>query len=312
MDRGSIELYPIESLDGVSSTLYPLPYLFVEGGQGGVASDEQEEYLGRQADFVVKLWSAECPPPHRSPWIEAETPPDNKGRIYRVSDPDLTVYLPRAASEPARAVVICPGGSYQYVATEKEGHVFARYLAGQGIAGLVLKYRTPGGVPFLPFEDADRALELVAAHAEQWRLQPDKIGIMGFSSGGHVAAMTSTRGVRRPAFTVLFYPLVSMQADATHTLSCDNLIGGRDDLREPYSAERWVDDQTPPALLFCTEDDFGVSIVNTNFYYDALVERGIPAQLEMYASGGHGWGFSLRMSDHEKMKRTLVEWIKAV
>lgn len=309
MDQTSIELYPFEPLEPTSSSLFPLPDLF------GVSATETNPVVGayplRGPDLTLSLWSQTTPAPHQSPWTEAETLPDEKGRIYRVSHPELSVYLPGDRTQPTPGVVICPGGSYHYVATEKEGHVFARYLAAQGIAGFVLKYRTPGGTPFLPFEDAERAMELVGQHVQEWNLMGDKIGIMGFSAGGHLAAMCSTCGVHKPAFTVLYYPLVSMQADATHTPSCDNLIGGRDELRDRYSAERWVDERTPPALLFSTKDDFGVSILNTHTYYDALVERGIAAQLEVYATGGHGWGFSLRMADHQKMKKTLITWIKA-
>lgn len=273
-----------------------------------------QENLSYSQPIVVELWSAEKPAPHPATHTLVESTPDDKGRIYNISNPTITLFLPTTAKttrKPMRAVIICPGGSYQYVATGKEGDVFAKFLATNGIAGIVLKYRTPNGVPEIPFEDADRAIEIVHQNAAAWGVDPSKIGIMGFSSGGHVAAITSVRGVVRPAFSILFYPLVSLRHELTHEVSCNNLIGELE-LRYEYSAELLVDQKTPPTLIFCTLDDFGVSITNTHLFNNTLLKNNIRCDLEVYATGGHGWGFSLRMADHEKMKAKLISWTNEI
>lgn len=268
--------------------------------------------LSYNEPITVHLWSAEKPAPHPATHTLAESKPDDKGRIYNVSDPTISVFRPaQSPSRAMRAVIICPGGSYQYVATGKEGDIFAKFLATNGIVGVVLKYRTPNGVPEIPFEDADRAIEIVHQNAAAWGVDPSKIGIMGFSSGGHVAAITSVRGAIRPAFSILFYPLVSLRHELTHEVSCNNLIGELD-LRDEYSAELLVDQKTPPTLIFCTLDDFGVSITNTHLFNNTLLKNNIRCDLEVYATGGHGWGFSLHMADHEKMKRKLISWINEI
>lgn len=268
--------------------------------------------LNHQEPIVLNLWSESHKPPHPCPLKVAESEPDDKGRIYNVSQPTISVFRPKEqSSKPRRAVIICPGGSYQYVATDKEGNVFAKFLATNGIVGIVLKYRTPQGVPQIPFEDAQQALNIVLERAQEWGIDPNKIGMMGFSSGGHIAAITSTSGVLRPAFTVLYYPLISLRDDITHELSSKNLIADMP-LQNQYSAELLVDQNTPPTLMFCTLDDAGVSIANTYLYYNTLRLNNIPCQLEIYPTGGHGWGFSLRMPEREKMKNTLLNWINEI
>lgn len=271
-----------------------------------------DQNLSYRPEIVVHLWSAEKPAPHPSTHIISESIPDDNGRIYNISDPTITVFLPdQSSAESMHAVIICPGGSYQYVATAKEGTVFAKFLASNGIVGIVLKYRTPNGVPEIPFEDASRAIEIVHQNATAWGIDPTKIGIMGFSSGGHVAAITSVRGAIRPAFSILFYPLISLQRELTHEMSCYNLIGDLS-LRSQYSAELLVDQHTPPTLIFCTLDDFGVSITNTHLFTNTLLKNNIRCELVVYSKGGHGWGFSLHMADHEKMKHKLISWINEI
>lgn len=222
----------------------------------------------------------------------------------------MTVFLPQGANNTGQSVIICPGGGYFLLTTYNEGTFFAQYLAEHGIAAFVLKSRMPGGVHQIPLEDADRAMELVVENATKWAIDTAKIGVMGFSAGGHLAATLSTMGAKRPAFSVLFYPVISMREGITHEGSRGNLFG-KLPLREYYSCELRVDQQTPPALLFHCTDDSAVGIANSWLYAQALERFKTPAQVVVYPTGGHGWGFSsTRLAEHEQMKKTMTEWIK--
>lgn len=263
------------------------------------------------AQSVIELWSEKSPAPHASVLKGAESAPDDGGRISNISVPTITVFSPAAAKNTGRAVIICPGGGYWLLTTYFEGSHFAKLLADNGITGVVLKNRMPAGVHQIPLEDADRAMELVRANAAEWGVDTSKIGIMGFSAGGHLAALHSTRGAVRPAFSVLFYPVISMREGITHEGSRKELIG-REPLREYYSCELAVDAQTPPALLFHCEDDPGVSIANSYLYRDALVAHKKACELVVIPTGGHGWGMSDRMPEREMICEKLIDWIKKI
>lgn len=260
------------------------------------------------AQQVVELWSAAHPAPHKSVLTGPETKPDDGGRIENITIPTMTVFLPEKSKNTGKAVIICPGGAYYLLTTYNEGSFFAKLLNDNGIAGIVLKHRMPGGVHQLPLEDADRAMEITRQNAKEWGIDTTKIGVMGFSAGGHVAATFSTMGAVRPNFTVLFYPVVSMRKGITHEGSRENLFGNQP-LRDYYSAELSVDKKTPPALMFHCLDDWAVSIANSYLYRDALWAHKIPCEVVAFEKGGHGWGFSTELPDHEKMKAKLVDWI---
>ena len=266
-------------------------------------------YTAASAQEVLPLWSASHPAPHASPLTGAETPPDELGRISNISEPTLTVFLPEASKNTGKSVVICPGGGYFLLTTYNEGTFFAELLAQHGIAAFVLKSRMPAGVHQIPLEDAERAMELVVENASKWGVDTAKIGVMGFSAGGHLAAMLSTMGKRRPAFSVLFYPVVSMREGITHEGSRQQLIGNLP-LRETYSCELRVDTQTPPALLFHCTDDAGVGIANSWLYAQALGRYKTPAMVVVYPTGGHGWGFTAKsLPEREEMLQTMLAWI---
>ncbi|MEF9950331.1 MAG: alpha/beta hydrolase [Mucinivorans sp.] len=261
------------------------------------------------AQQELPLWSAAHPAPHKSVLTGPETAPDDGGRIENITQPTITVYLPEKSKSTGQAVIMCPGGAYYLLTTYNEGSFFAPLLNENGIACIVLKHRMPGGVHYLPLEDADRAMEIVRQNATKWAIDTSKIGVCGFSAGGNVAAIFSTMGAIRPAFTVLFYPVVSMRQGITHEGSRENLMGNLP-LRDYYSAELRVDAKTPPALMFHCLDDTAVSIANSYLYNDALRAHHIPSQVVAYPTGGHGWGFSDKMPSHENMKVTLVDWLK--
>lgn len=265
---------------------------------------------GIWAQEVVDLWSASHPAPLVVQPQAAETQPDEMGRIAHIAQPTLTVFLPDRSNNTGKSVIICPGGGYFLLTTYNEGTFFAQYLAKNGIAAFVLKSRTPPGAHQIPLQDADRAMELVVEHASKWAVDTAQIGVMGYSAGGHLAAMLSTMGKKRPAFSVLFYPVISMRKGITHEGSRANLFGDLP-LRNYYSCELRADKKTPPALLFHCADDAAVGIANSYLYAQALKRLDISAQVVVYPTGGHGWGFSAeRLGDEQGMKNTLIEWIK--
>lgn len=261
------------------------------------------------AQQVLDLWSTEHPAPHASPLTGNETIPDDMGRISHIIHPTLTVFLPEASKNTGKSVIICPGGGYFLLTTYNEGTFFAQHLAKNGIAAFVLKNRMPAGVHQIPLEDADRAMELVVQNAKKWGVDTAQIGVMGFSAGGHLAATLSTMGARRPAFSVLFYPVISMREGITHEGSREQLFGDLP-LREYYSAELRVDRQTPPALLLHCQDDSAVGVANSWLYAQGLGRFKTPATVVIYPKGGHGWGFAApHLPEREQMKQTVVEWI---
>jgi acetyl esterase/lipase len=232
--------------------------------------------------------------------------------VRNVSRPQLKVFLPAKGKATGRAVVICPGGGYYLLASLHEGDDFARWLADQGIAAFVLKYRLPNPElvdpahkHWVPLADAQQALRLVRAKASTWGVDPGKVGIMGFSAGGHLAATVATQFARplaltpdslanvRPDFAILVYPVVSFRDGVGHAGSRANLIGPELTTRQIdfFSAELRVTAQTPPTFLVHSADDSGVLVENSIRFYQALVKNRVPAELHLYPTGGHGYGF---------------------
>lgn len=260
---------------------------------------------------VIHLWGSHSPAPTKSPLKGPETLPDESGRISNITDPTITVFLPPKEQSTGKAVLICPGGGYWLLTTYNEGSFFAKYLAERGVAAIVLKHRMPGGVHQIPLQDAERAMDLVVENAASWAIDTAKIGVMGFSAGGHLASVVSTLGARKPAFTILFYPVISMRKGITHEGSRLHLMGEKP-LREYYSSELNVDKDTPPTLIFHSSDDRAVNIANSYLYKDALLRNGVPCDMVVYPTGGHGWGFSSSVSHHDIMKSKLIGWIDGI
>ncbi|PUZ22996.1 1,4-beta-xylanase [Chitinophaga parva] len=210
------------------------------------------------------------------------------------ADAKLQVFIPEKSN--GVAVIACPGGGYAYLALEKEGTNFASFFNEQGIALIVLKYRLPKGRAGVPLADARRALQLVREHADQWHIDKNKVGIMGSSAGGHLAATASTHlsGEERPAFQVLLYPVISMEEGLTHEGSRKSLLGEAPGaaLVKEYSNEQQVTEQTPPAFIAVSDDDKTVSSLNSIRYYEALHEKKVPVSLHIYPTGGHGWALN--------------------
>ncbi|HEY3963925.1 MAG TPA: alpha/beta hydrolase [Planctomycetaceae bacterium] len=220
---------------------------------------------------------------------------------FEDADAWITVHQPARAN--GTAVVICPGGGYGGLMIDPEGHGIAKWLNGHGITGVVLEYRLPRGRSFVPLLDAQRAIRTVRSNAKAWGIDPSRIGIMGFSAGGHLASTAGThfddgdpkapeaadRVGCRPDFMILVYPVITMD-DSTHSGSRTNLLGKdpTPKLVELFSNEKQVTDKTPPAFLAHAVDDKPVPPENSRAFFAALQAHKIPSQYLELPSGGHG------------------------
>ncbi len=229
--------------------------------------------------------------------------------VTNVSEAVLYVW-PAEGENTGVAVLICPGGGYSGQAAGHEGKQFAEWLAANGITAAVLKYRLPNGHSEIPVTDARQAMKELRNMAQDWEI--DRIGVMGFSAGGHLASTLLTRSDKdsRPDFGILFYPVITMK-EATHGGSRKNLLGENpsQEIIELYSNELQVTPETPPTLLFFSEDDTVVPPVNGQMFVEALEKNGVRNTLVLYPEGGHGWGFHSSFDYHEQMKSEVSEWI---
>jgi acetyl esterase/lipase len=262
---------------------------------------------------VVKLWEGD--PPTNNGITEAENMDENYW-ITNVSSPELTIYLPEKGKRNGKAVVICPGGGYAGLASHHEGTLFAQWLNTQGIAGIVLKYRMPNRHKEAPLDDAQQAIRYVRTHAAGWDVRTDKIGIAGFSAGGHLASTASTHfttaGVSsRPDFSILFYPVITMDM-TTHGGSRSNLLGDDPSLADlhTFSNEKQVNNNTPPALFLLSDDDKTVLPENSIRYYRALKDNGVEASMYIFPVGGHGWGLREDFVYHRQVLELMGAWLK--
>lgn len=278
---------------------------------------------------VVPLWDKI---PDEIKAADYKEKPDLKdGKLQstsQVSEPTLSIFIPKGKKSNQTAVVICPGGGYTHLAFDKEGTKVAEWFNSIGIAAFVLKYRMPTDLTMKdksvgPLQDAQEAIRYVRQYASKWNIDPKKIGILGFSAGGHLAATASThyddkvyesayKVSARPDFSLLMYPVISMENDITHKGSQTNLLGTNpsQDLIDSFSNEKKVTAQTPPAFLIHATDDTVVIPENSINYYLALKKNGVTAELHLYEKGGHGFG--LGVNDTSKFwTRDCVEWLKA-
>ena len=241
--------------------------------------------------------------------------------------PSMTVYLPRNTPIGMTAVVILPGGAYRNLAMNHEGRQVANYLNAAGMAAFVVKYRL-GPRYHHPVEmgDAQRAIRMVRSHAGEWHIDPARIGVMGFSAGGHLAATVSThfdsgesaatdpvdRAASRPDFAVLAYPVISLTEPWTHQGSKTNLLGesAPADLARSLSADLAVTQQTPPTFLFQTDADATVPAENAVHYYLALRKVGVPAEIHIFEKGPHGLGLALDDPAIGQWPELLLNWLR--
>jgi len=241
--------------------------------------------------------------------------------------PTITVYLPRSTPMGMTAVLIFPGGGYQNLASNHEGRQVANYFNAAGIAAFVLKYRLgPRYHHPVELDDAQRAMRTVRAHAVEWHIAPDRIGVMGFSAGGHLAAMASThfnssdaasqdaidKSSSRPDFSILAYPVISLIEPWTHQGSKRNLLGDNPpaELARSLSGELSVTAQTPPTFIFQTNADTTVPAENSVYYYLALRKAGVPAEMHVFENGPHGVGLAMDDPALREWPGLLLNWLR--
>lgn len=256
----------------------------------------------------------------------SETGTDGILRISKVSVPSITVYKPEATKANGTAVIICPGGGYSILAASHEGSDVAKRLNEMGVTAFVLKYRLPSDLTMPhkeigPLQDAQRAIQLVRQNAAQWNINPNRVGIMGFSAGGHLASTAGTHFNKayidnkdninlRPDFMILLYPVISFTDSLCHLGSRTNLIG-KDPTQEKiieFSNELQVMPQTPPAFLVQAGDDDVVKVQNSLAFYEALQKNKVPAELHIYPKGGHGFGMNIKTTKDNWTDR-LENWL---
>ncbi len=260
--------------------------------------------------------------PNSKPVKDAENTVNNGiVLISKITKPTLTVFLPPKEKANGTAVIICPGGGYSVVAFDYEGTDVAKKFTDMGVAAFVLKYRIPNPETMVdpsigPLQDAQQAIKIVRESAKQYNINPDKIGIMGFSAGGHLAATAGTHFNKpviantsntslRPNFMILIYPVISFADSLVHMGSRNQLIGKNpspEKIKE-YSNELQITRNTPPTFLVHASNDSGVKVQNSIGFYLGLVKNNVPAEMHIYETGGHGFGMKQKNKNELWMER---------
>lgn len=258
---------------------------------------------------------------------KADTGTDGIIRISKVSIPDITIFPANNSSTKNTAVIICPGGGYSILAYNLEGTDVAKIFNSWGVTAIVLKYRLPDEAimndkSIGPLQDAQRALQYARQNAKQLNIDPQKIGIMGFSAGGHLASTASTHFNKsyisnpqnislRPDFSILAYPVISFSDSLAHMGSRENLIGKNPSQQviSNFSNELQVNKNTPPTFLVLAADDKTVNPENSIKYYESLLKNDVSAEIHIYQNGGHGFGTHNHTTKEDWMQ-TLQHWMQ--
>lgn len=317
--RGSIgcSLHPMKRIFALLLALGVIPALFAA--------------MAGSNPLFLPLWDGT--PPNSQPAGQPEERVQENQILWvrHVQQPAIEVRLPARGNATGQAVVVCPGGGYGGLAYDWEGTDFAGWLNSRGIAAIVLSYRLPvdGDVDhrkwLVPLLDAQRAIRLTRAHAADWGINPAKVGIMGFSAGGHLASTAGThfdagnaeaadpvdRLSSRPDFMILVYPVISMMEGTTHLGSRVNLLGQHpsDELVRHYSNELQVTAETPPTFLVHAADDTTVPVQNSLLFHAALVAHKVPAELHVYPQGGHGFSFAFGKGRLQDWTQLCARWL---
>ena len=272
-----------------------------------------------RAQEIINLYPGDIPNSKANALKESYA----SGMFREVTTPTLEIVLPEKGKATGVAVIICPGGGYSVVVYQGEGLSTAKALADQGVAAFILKYRLPDDLSMPdkktgPLQDAQQAIKLVRENAEKWEIDPDRIGIMGFSAGGHLASTAATHFHKplienidstslRPDFQILVYPVISMQDNLTHHDSRTRLLGinPSKEFIDLFSNELHVDGNTPPAFITHAADDRLVDVDNSIRYFEELRHHGVAVEMHIYPKGGHGFIFR-----HEGWTGPLFEWIE--
>jgi acetyl esterase/lipase len=252
------------------------------------------------------------------------------GRSYygSVTSPDITIYKAPENTSNGTVIIICPGGGYTYLAVVHEGADIAEWLNSNGITAVVLKYRLPSDSIMMdksiaPLQDAMEAIRIVRRNARDLGINPQKVGIMGFSAGGHLASTlathydenvykTSDKTSARPDFAILVYPVISMMNPETHAGSRRNLLGENPDTTQVlrFSNQLHVTKDTPPTFIVHSSDDKTVPVINSIGFYQALVKNNVTAEMHIFQKGGHGYGLAKGRKDEGQWPDLCIKWIK--
>ena len=278
------------------------------------------------AQEVIPLYHGEIPNSIAYPMKEVTLNWDGQFGGYRnISNPTLEIYLPSKEQSNGSAVIICPGGGYGMESYRLEGLNIAKTFINHGTAAFILKYRLPSDsiMPdksIGPLQDAQQAIKVVRQQCTIWNIDPNKIGIMGFSAGGHLASTAGTHFDNclvpnkehvsvRPDFMILVYPVISMNEKLTHSGSMKNLLGSNPtpEKLELFSNELHVTDQTPPTYLTHTGDDKVVDVDNSIVFYEALRHHNVAAEMHLFPKGNHGFVLSIPT---EEWMSPLFLWMK--
>ncbi|MEO6732765.1 MAG: alpha/beta hydrolase [Ferruginibacter sp.] len=264
---------------------------------------------------------------------KSDTTTNNRIRTSQVVWPTLTAFFPEKNKSNGTAVIICPGGGYSYLVINREGTDVAEAFAKKGVAAFVLKYRLPNDKimndkSIGPLQDAEQAIKIVRDRAGEWNIDTSRVGIIGFSAGGHLASTASTHfnevvidnkenSNLRPDFSILVYPVISFSDSLAHKGSRKNLLGDTPSINQVhrFSNERQVSAKTPPAFLIHCGDDKVVSVGNSIKYYESLLRNGVKAELHIYPTGGHGFALNNSTVTDQWLDRcfnwmTSNKWLK--
>ncbi len=284
--------------------------------------------IGLKAQATIPLYASTIPNSKPSDDREKTEFRDGISIVSQITHPTLTVFLPSREKANGTAVVICPGGGYGVNAISHEGTDVASVFNEWGVAAFVLKYRIPDETTMVnpeigPLQDAQEAIKIVRDRAGEWNVNPDRVGIMGFSAGGHLASTAGTHFTHavipdaatanlRPDFMILIYPVISFKDTFGHIGSRDHLIGKNPtpEKKDYFSNELQITPKTPPTFLVHATDDEVVKPENSIVFYQSLVSSKVPAELHIYEKGGHGFGMNNKTSSDLWMERCR-NWLGA-
>ncbi|WP_243349181.1 alpha/beta hydrolase [Parabacteroides sp. FAFU027] len=278
---------------------------------------------------VIDLWNGKIPgAKHSNQFKQMVDTAAGWVDKHSIVTPCLYFYPAPKAKATGTAVIICPGGAYGGLAIKHEGDQVAKWLNSLGVSAFVLKYRLPDdsimeNKTIGPMQDGQRAIRMVRSRAKEWGINPSKIGIMGFSAGGHLAATLSTHfndivyesddlTSAKPNFSILIYPVISMNGDITHWGSRINLLGNSPtpEMVKHYSNELQVNDKTPPAFMVHSLDDDAVPVQNSINYALALHKANISCELHLYPTGKHGYGMGKSADTKSSWPEACRKWME--
>ena len=302
-----------------SAVLFPAAFGQSNSSQAGAAPPRTEAGV-RAVIPVIDLYEGAIP---NSKAVADKEHQREPGILEDVSHPTIAVYLPPPSRTSRSAVVIFPGGGYVMEVYEREGTRLAEEFQDRGIAAFVVKYRLPSDATMLdktigPLQDAQQALRVVRRNAARWNLDPDKVGVMGFSAGGHLASTVGTHFDKayipnpdimnlRPDFLILVYPVISLQTELAHPGSRTSLLGADPTAGQVhlFSNDEQVTEKTPPAILLHAGDDTVVDVDNSVRFYEAMRHHNVPAEMILFPIGGHGFP----QLAFDQWFRPILEWM---